>query len=244
MTLAPASALATLRARLSERLERMGFAWSRSTAVRSSRDRTDVLSIGLVRQVICEKWGVPYGSIFVEPACYLPFIPSTEARNFTCARIQIDQPTYLSCQIRFGVQRRSEEPKLPRATNLWLLGKDNVRNERVTKDIIALFDEIIVRFFEFMSDLDQLLKYLQTQDDLGEAGGIWNIGKIGSFRRFFIQGFVALEIGEWQVAEDSLKQCIVVIEEKKLNVPSNVLNCIRYGISLSNLNMRLPEKSL
>jgi hypothetical protein len=90
---------------LERQLEEAGFKRTGKIAHRATNRKIDVLGVELIRKALCSKWGLPYGSFTIEPACFLPFVPSLESADFHCRRNTTTKlPSYLGCQIRFAVR--------------------------------------------------------------------------------------------------------------------------------------------
>src|SRR5437899_11322393 len=105
---------------LERQLEEADFKRTGKIAHRVTNRKIDVLSVELIRRALCSKWGLPYGSFTIEPACFLPFVPSLEAADFHCRRnTNIKLRSYLDCQIRFAVRRHILQKEVSKAPNIW-----------------------------------------------------------------------------------------------------------------------------
>ena len=226
---------------LERQLEEAGFKRTGKIAHRVTNRKIDVLGVELIRKALCSKWGLPYGSFTMEPACFLPFVPSLESSDFDCRRYTNTKlPSYLGCQIRFAVRRRLLQKEVSKAPNVWFVGQNSTKNEAVLRDVLDVLSEKIFPFFKQIDDLEGLLNYLQSGEDNIGKEGIWNIGKVGSFRRLYLTGFTALELGEWALAEFSLDRCYETAISKSLNLRPEILQCVKHVSSLARQHLVLP----
>jgi hypothetical protein len=219
---------------LEERLREQGFIIQGKTARRITNRKVDIIGIEPVRMSLRLKWRVPHGSLIFEPGCFLPFAPSMEAKIFQCCRQSMDKRlSYPDCQIRFSTRRRVLQPEIESARDLWFADPESDGDEEVVHDILRAFEEAILPFFAEVEDFDLFLEYLRNgKDNLGSEG-IWNIGRLGSFRRLMLMGFVALEAEQWDLARESLSRCLETIDSKRLNISPAVRDCISNSRSLA-----------
>ncbi|SRR5216683_2647788 len=226
---------------LERQLEEAGFKRTGKIAHRVTNRKIDVLGVELIRKALCSKWGLPYGSFTIEPACFLPFVPSLESADFHCCRYTNTKlPSYLGCQIRFAVRTHIRQKEVSKAPNVWFVGQNSTPNEAVLRDVLEVLSEKVFPFFTHLDDLEGLLAYLQSGEDNIGKEGIWNIGKADSFRRLYLTGFTALELGEWTLAENSLDQCYETAISKSLNLRPEVLQCVKRASSLAGQHLLLP----
>jgi hypothetical protein len=215
------------------RLSEAGFKRTGKLAHRVTNRKVDVLGVELIRKALCLKWRLPYGSVMLEPACFLPFVPSLEATQFVCCRSANTKPSYLDGQIRFGVRRHIAQVEVDKAPNVWFVDPSGQENVEVSSDILSTLSGEVFSFYSMVDDLERFLCYLQSVEDRTGKGGIWNIGKIGSFRRLYLIGFIALELNDWTLASSSLDNCRKLIIAKSLNIQPIVVRCIELAISLA-----------
>jgi hypothetical protein len=144
---------------LERQLVEAGFRPAGKIAHRVTNRKVDVLGVVLIRKALCLKWRLPYGSFTIEPACFLPFVPSLELAGFGCCRYANTKlPSYLGC-----------------------------------------------------------------------------------FKRLYLTGFTALELGEWALAESSLEQCYETAISKSLDLRPEILQCVKCASSLASRHLLLPH---
>src|SRR5882762_201586 len=227
---------------LERQLEEDGFKRTGKIAHRITNRKIDVLGVELIRKALCSKWGLPYGSFTIEPACFLPFVPSLESAHFHCRRnTNTKLPSYLGCQIRFAVRTRIPQKEVSKAPNVWFVGQNSAENEAVLRDVLDALSEKVFPFFTQIDDLEGFLTYLQFGEDNIGKEGIWNIGKAGSFRRLYLTGFTALELGKWALAEISLDRCYETAISKSLNLGPEILQCVKHASSLARQHLVLLD---
>ncbi|MEA1677473.1 hypothetical protein [Nitrospirillum sp. BR 11163] len=221
-----------LSAGLKHQLHDAGFTWFGRTARRVTNTKIDVIDIELIRKALCHKWALPYGSITLGVGCFLPFVPSMERSKFHCGRDSTAQPRHLDCTIRFGIERKIEQKEVKNAKNIWFVDQ-NKENVAVLDDMKSAISDKVLKFFQSNDDISNLLECLQHEKDNMGGTGIWNIGKEGSFKRLYLIGFTALEMGDWELADRSLRDCQYLIESKNLSINQNIVGCIRHAITLA-----------
>src|SRR5262249_33565437 len=147
------------------------------TAHRVTDRKTDVVTVDLIRKPLCRKWNVPYGATAIEPACFLPFVPSLERADFQCCRAAEVKPvSALECQVRFGVNRGFSQSEVRRAPNLWFVDLEESEQEIVLLDMLRVLDNEVLPFFAGVEDLARFLHYLHSgKNNIGSVG-MWNIG--------------------------------------------------------------------
>lgn len=231
-----------LSAPLEARLARVGFKRVGRTARRRTNRKWDLLTIEPIRKSICHKWNVPFGSIAIEAACFLPFVPPKDLSQCPCCRTDRAPSSFLDGQIRLWINRQIFQEEVKNAPNLWFVDSRMPKNSVIIDEIIGVIENQAIPFFSEIEELDKFLQFLQSDvRDSAGSPGIWHIGNPGSYIRLFYTGFIALELGEWQVAHNALVSCYDTAKSLDLtSVSPATFACLRYSAALALRQEHLP----
>jgi hypothetical protein len=210
------------------------------TVYRITNRKIDVLTVEQIGPALCKKWSVPSGAAAIEAACYLPFVPSFELAEYRCGpRSDFIPKSHLECQVRLGVRRHVNQREI-KSDNFWFVGESAKSLQNVVYDMIHVIESEVLPFFSFVEDLDGFIEYLQNAEQKLGGPGIWNVGKLGSFRRLHHLGFTALEAEKWSLANSSFIECGDIFLRKKLNIAPNVMECLKMAADLAAKHKTLP----
>jgi hypothetical protein len=225
---------------LNKSLGDAGFKWKKGRmAYRITSRKIDVLTVERLGPGLCDRWNVPAGTATIGAACYLPFVPSLELAEYHCGRSPAFIPkSHLDCQIHLAVRRRVKQRAL-KPENLWLLDEYAKSLEAPVNDMLNVIENEVFPFFSYVEDIRQFLGYLQTGENNMGGVGIWNIGRIPSFYRFYLTGFTALEAEEWPISEEAFINCRKIALELEMDISADVMACIEKAEGLAAAHMKL-----
>lgn len=150
------------------------------------------------------QWGLTPFSFTVEAGVFLPFIPLTNPLKLKLPDGHL-LPQEVDCHMRHSPIERRLKQRKNRIPNIWYVEPDGGNLGEVLQDVKHVLVEDVLPWFEMVGDLKYIMgPLIKTQQDEERGDLKLNAWGISSFT----PGFIALELGEWQLAAESLQKAL------------------------------------
>jgi hypothetical protein len=163
--------------------------------------RIDVIYLRFFSKPDSMKWGVTPFSFALEAGVYFPFIPPVNPLQIKAEDGEM-LPQEVDCHIRRGSIERGLKQRKNRIPNIWCVEPDGSNIEEILKDARAQLIELAVPWFGQFDNLPHVSELLTKTQRAAFRGDLeLNAHGISSHT----PGFLALELGQWQSAAESLQ---------------------------------------
>lgn len=168
------------------------------TAWRHTEKRIDVVELQFFPKAKTAQWGITPYSFALPVGCFFPFVPSLYEPRLRREK-GLPLPDETQCHLRKTTLKalKQRECKIP---NIWYIDPKDKYLSAAIEDAKNLLEGEIFSWFEHFNDLPMLLKNLTEGTERKSIGMTLGAGPI--------EGFLALEIGEWSLAKKLLQQAL------------------------------------
>ena len=172
----------------------------RRCARRYSPHSVDVIQIEFFDKHSQLKWGnTPY-SFALPIGIFFSFMPPFSSPTISLDSTEKPQPEAVECHIR-GTPKKGLLQRECEIPNVWYVDLDGKQLDSVLKDARNSLVTHVIPWFDRFVDLHKLLEILEHDpDEKSLKNDCWGWGRLGSPIRSALTGFVAFEIGEWDIA--------------------------------------------
>lgn len=180
-------------------LKKNGFTeFTSRSAWRRTDDRIEVLNFQSFNAYKADIMGTTTYSFGVNLGSYLRCVPQDYPLKCKDGKLM---PEEYHCHFRSQLARSFSQPELSR-DDIWFIDPNGKYLETAFDDVVAQLPTAAFPWFESLrSDKDVLRVLLNEQETMF---GLWGFGNFGSPKRELLTGFVALHVGELELARERL----------------------------------------
>ena len=173
--------------------------FSSRTARRFSNLRIDVVNFQSFHSYLASAIGSTTYSFSVRLGCFFTAIPHTGIK----VKDGMLMPEEYHCHLRYTLHKKFSQPECARTDVFYL----DPKGKYLPTVVEAVRQEIATEglsWFQRFSDMQEVLRTLMEDDETNE--GTWGFGAKPSPARNLYTGYVALSLGETQIATEHLRQ--------------------------------------
>jgi hypothetical protein len=217
-------------------LKAHGFdAFKGRTAWRHQEKKIDVVEIQFFSKSQARKLGITPYSFALPVGCFFSFIPS-----YGTARLA-DQngvllPEEVWCHLRKAPSKTLKQSEC-KMTGVWYIDPFGKYLERAVTDVKHIIEVDILPWLDRFDRLEEVLRTLLEDEEDQRIRG-WGFGRKDSPLRFYLIGFVALKLQQWQLALDALQQALGTGSRPALAGNNEVNEHIRRAIARAEAALR------
>jgi len=194
-----------IRAAIFPLLKGCGFDTAKGfIAWRHNPNRIDVVQLEFFTPLHHRKWGTTPASFAVELGCYFTFVPPfLDISGPPKIQDGLMLPVATRCPIRRSPNKtlRQRETRIP---NIWYVDRQGAYLKPICQAVQDLLTTDLLPWFDRFQDTRELLRTLLNDDEDASTGG-WGFGAKGSWARWYLIGFTAIELGERELALRALE---------------------------------------
>lgn len=173
--------------------------FSGRTARRFSNSRVDVVNFQSFNSYLASAIGSTTYSFSVRLGCFFTAIPHSAIK----VRDRLLMPEEYHCHLRYTIQRKFAQPECAR-TDVFYVDPKGVYLPTVAEAVRQGIAGEGLKWFQRFSNMQEVLRTLIDDDETNE--GTWGFGAKPSPARNLYTGYVALSLGEAQIATQHLRQ--------------------------------------
>jgi len=173
--------------------------FSGRTARRFSKSRIDVVNFQSFNSHLASAIGSTTYSFSIRLGCFFVAIPHGEIK----VKDGLLMPEEYHCQLRYTIRRKFSQPECARTDVFYA----DPKGKYLPVVVEAVREGIATEglsWFQRFSDLQEVLRTLREDDETND--GTWGFGTKPSPARNLYTGYVALALGESQIATDHLRR--------------------------------------
>lgn len=171
------------------------------TARRFCDQRIDVINFQSFNTYLADRIGSTTYSFCVRLGCFFRFIPE---RAPIKVRHGLPMPEEYHCHLRYTIRKKFPQPECAR-TDVFYVDPDGKYLPAVVDDVRKGISTEGLEWFLRFSDMREVLRTLQ-EDSQSAHNGTWGFGANPSPIRYLIRGYVALSLGQTELAINDLTQ--------------------------------------
>src|SRR5450631_2337929 len=173
--------------------------FSSSTARRFSNPRIDVVSFQSFNSYLASAIGSTTYSFSVRLGCFFTAIPHSGIK----VKAGLLMPEEYQCHLRYTIHKKFSQPECPR-TDVFYVDPEGKYLPTVVEAVRQGIATEGLSWFQRFSEMPEVLRTLMEDDETNE--GTWGFGAKPSPARNLYTGYVALSLGETQIATEHLRQ--------------------------------------
>jgi hypothetical protein len=173
--------------------------FSSRTARRFSDSRIDVVNFQSFNSYLASSIGSTTYSFSIRLGCFFTVIPHRGLR----VKDKLLMPEEYHCQLRHTIRKKFSQPDCPRTDVFYV----DPKGEYLSTVVEAAGQGIATEglsWFERFSNMREVLRTLREDDETNE--GTWGFGTKSSPARNLYTGYVAVALGENQIATEHLRR--------------------------------------
>lgn len=184
-------------------LKECGFdQFSSRTGWRHHSDRIDVVNFQSFNTYHASVIGCTTYSFAVNLGCYLLAIPSQYGPGFMKEKKGRLLPTEAQCHFRGRLHPGIPQPKR-HATNIWFIDERGENLAASLTDVVARLEDHGLKWLAQSQNTPEVLRILLHEPE--QMSELWGFGRNPSPIRHYFTGYVALRLGEQQLAAEHLE---------------------------------------
>jgi hypothetical protein len=169
------------------------------TAWRYERDQIEVINFQSFNRYNADLLGVTTFSFAVNLGSYLLYVPPQWPPKVKNGR---PTPAESACHFR-GQLARTISQRSNRHPHLWMVDNDGRNLGWCLKDVEQQISTVLT-WFERLRDKKEVLRILLNEAE--EMSSLWGFGNNPSPVRSYLSGYVALNLGNMELAESKLRE--------------------------------------
>jgi hypothetical protein len=173
--------------------------FSSRTARRFSNPRIDVVSFQSFNSYLASAIGSTTYSFSVRLGCFFTAIPHSGIK----VKAGLLMPEEYQCHLRYTIHKKFSQPECPR-TDVFYVDPEGKYLPTVVEAVRQGIATEGLSWFQRFSEMPEVLRTLMEDDETNE--GTWGFGAKPSPARNLYTGYVALSLGETQIATEHLRQ--------------------------------------
>lgn len=180
-------------------LRDLGFsAFSSRTAWRYAGQQIEVINFQSFNRYKADVLGITTFSFAVNLGSYLSYIPPQWPPKVKDGK---QVPEESSCHFRGRLSRKISQSH--KYTDIWLVEDDGRNLGWCIRDVQQQLP-LAMQWFERLRDKNEVLRILLKDSE--QMGSLWGFGKNPSPIRSYLSGYVALSLGQREIAQSKLKE--------------------------------------
>jgi len=205
-----------------------------STARRYLERRVDVVSLERFPTREIRQWRIPDAAFGLAAGCFFPFAPCLVAPTVKRDGLGRLLPSVTECHVRLTpyksvIQRDNEHP------NIWSFDGSRECEQSILEDVVRCLGDVVFPWFERWNTLDALWDLVEKSEETADRNGrTWGFGRVESYTRHVLAGFVAIERVDEIPARSHLiaaLKCSNTLKARGLSMPQEVDQAVRAALS-------------